>query len=152
MNKYKFPFMNDYESLETYVVKKGDSLYSIAKKFNCSLEDLQEVNKLATTMIYPNQVLFIPNTFRDTYITKSGDTMKTVIENLGIKLPNLNGYEGLLELELEPSQQINTTDGNLIYNGESVDEILSRNNISAKKFIELNKSEWLKNGSRFKVR
>ncbi len=152
MNNYKFPFMTDYETLDTYVVVKGDSLYSIAKKFNCSLEELQEVNKLATTMIYPNQVLFIPKSNKDSYITKPGDTMKIVIQNLGIKLPSLNGYEGLLELELAEKQQIDTTDGSIIYNGESVEEILHRNNISAKQFIELNKSSWLKSGSRFKVR
>ncbi|MFI3329566.1 MAG: LysM peptidoglycan-binding domain-containing protein [bacterium] len=152
MNNYKFPFMTDYESLETYVVKKGDSLYSIAKKYNCSLEELQEVNKLATTMIYPNQVLFIPKSNKETFITKQGDTMKHVISSLGIKLPSLNGYEGLLELELAPQQQIDTTDGSVVYNGETVEEILYRNNISAKQFIELNKSSWLKSGSRFKIR
>ncbi len=152
MNKYKYPLMNDYQEMNTYVVKQGDSLYAIAKKFNCSLEELQEVNKLATTMIYPNQVLFIPNSKSDMYVTQKGDTMKVVLDNLGIRLPSLNGYEGLLELELAPLQQINTSDGTLVYNGETIDEILFRNNISAKDFIELNKSSWLKSGSRFKVK
>ncbi|MFI3252303.1 MAG: LysM peptidoglycan-binding domain-containing protein [bacterium] len=152
MNKYNYPLMNDYQKMKTYVVQKGDSLYSIAKKFSCNIEELQDVNKLATTMIYPNQVLFIPEYSLDAYVTKQGDTMKMVLDNLGIRLPSLNGYEALLELELSPSQQINTSDGTIVYNGETVEEILMRNNISAQKFIELNKSSWLKSGSRFKVK
>ncbi len=152
MNKYNYPLMNDYQSMPTYVVKKGDSLYSIAKKYNVKLDDLQEVNKLATTMIYPNQVLFIPTSTVDTYVTVPGDTMKVVLGNLGIVLPSLNGYEALLDLELAPQQKINTSDGTITYNGESIEELLSRNNISAKEFIELNKSSWLKSGSSFRVR
>lgn len=152
MNNYKMPFMTDYENLDTYVVKKGDSLYNIAKQYNCNLEELKDVNKLATTMIYPNQVLFIPKSNIDSYITKQGDTMKTVISKLGIKFPSLNGYEELLYLELADNQQISTTDGSLVYKGEAIDEILSRNNISAKQFLELNKSSWLKSGSRFKIK
>ncbi len=30
----------------TYVVKRGDSLYSIAKKFHLSVEEIQEANEL----------------------------------------------------------------------------------------------------------
>lgn len=146
-----YPYMNDYQKMKTYIVKKGDSLYSIAKNHNVDLEELKNVNKLATTMIYPNQVLFLPETKYDTYITQNGDTMKVVLEYLGIKIP-MHGYESLLELELASNQQISTTDGSIIYNGESLEDILFNNNISAKRFIELNKSSWLQSGSKFRVK
>lgn len=44
----------------TYVVKRGDSLYSIAKKFHLSVEEIQEANDLDDTKIRAGQRLAIP--------------------------------------------------------------------------------------------
>lgn len=152
-NKINYPFMKGIIDLRTYVVKEGDSLYAIAQKYNVDINELQEVNKLATTMIYPNQVLFIPNGRNSSYITKSGDTLKMLCENLKIKLPSLNGYDSLLELELADNQQIDIENSLLMkYQGESIEEILNRNNISAIKLLELNKDKWLRNGTQLKIR
>lgn len=49
--------------LTTYTVKKGDSLWSIAKKFlgdGNRYKEIQKVNGLKDTAIYPNTVLKIP--------------------------------------------------------------------------------------------
>lgn len=46
---------------QVYVVKTGDTLYSIAKKFNVSLEDLIRINNLSNPdQISPGQKLRIP--------------------------------------------------------------------------------------------
>ena len=37
----------DVTSTNTYVVQKGDSLYSIAKRFNVGLSELKEINNLS---------------------------------------------------------------------------------------------------------
>lgn len=50
--------------LTTYIVKKGDSLWSIAKKFlgdGNKYKEIQKVNGLTDTAIYPNMALKIPN-------------------------------------------------------------------------------------------
>jgi len=44
----------------TYVVKRGDSLYSIAKKFHLSIEEIQEANELDDPKIRAGQNLTIP--------------------------------------------------------------------------------------------
>lgn len=44
----------------TYVVKRGDSLYSIAEKFHLSVEEIQEANDLDDTKIRAGQRLAIP--------------------------------------------------------------------------------------------
>jgi len=43
----------------TYKVKKGDSLYSISKKFGVSLSELMELNGLKDKSVYPGQVLIV---------------------------------------------------------------------------------------------
>jgi len=43
-----------------YIVKKGDYLSKIAKKFHTSVKKIKKVNKLKSDIIYPNQKLLIP--------------------------------------------------------------------------------------------
>ena len=43
-----------------YVVKKGDSLARIAKRFNSSIKTIVAYNRLKTRTIYPKQKLYIP--------------------------------------------------------------------------------------------
>ena len=43
----------------TYVVKKGDTLYQIAKKHSTSVEEIQRLNNLKTTTIQINQIIKI---------------------------------------------------------------------------------------------
>ncbi|MCF8010036.1 MAG: cell wall hydrolase [Clostridiales bacterium] len=44
-----------------YTIKHGNTLSGIAAKFNISLSQLIKRNKLNSTIIYPGQVLIIPN-------------------------------------------------------------------------------------------
>ena len=45
-----------------YVVQKGDSLYSIANKFNTTVESIKKANNLTSTVLQINQQLLIPKT------------------------------------------------------------------------------------------
>ena len=44
---------------DTYTVRPGDTLFSIAQRFGTSVTELVRLNKLTTTEIFPGQVLFI---------------------------------------------------------------------------------------------
>lgn len=62
----------------TYTVQRGDSLYSIAKKFNVPVDELKKANNLANNLISIGQTLVIPtqNTTDEeysTYTVKAGD-------------------------------------------------------------------------------
>lgn len=46
-------------NITTYVVKQNDSLYSIANKFNTSVEKIKKDNGLSSNEIYPQDVLYI---------------------------------------------------------------------------------------------
>ncbi|MEC1525436.1 SPOR domain-containing protein [Neobacillus niacini] len=59
-------------------IKKGDTLYSISKKYNISIEDLKEYNQLKSNKIIAGQTLIIPD-FEQTkplYIAVAGSFSK----------------------------------------------------------------------------
>jgi len=52
-------FTNSSKTNERYVVKKGDTLYNISKRFNCTVEDLQRWNRLKGNDISLGQELIV---------------------------------------------------------------------------------------------
>ncbi|HHX00893.1 MAG TPA: LysM peptidoglycan-binding domain-containing protein [Acholeplasmataceae bacterium] len=43
----------------SYTVRRGDSLYSIARNFNTTIDKIKRDNNLTSNTIYPGQQLFI---------------------------------------------------------------------------------------------
>lgn len=61
---------------EEYIVQKGDTLYSIAKKYNLNVQELINTNNLETT-IYPGQILYLP-VKRNSYTVVRGDSLYSI--------------------------------------------------------------------------
>ena len=79
------------EYFKSYIVKSGDSIYSIAKSFSVNPNTLIVLNGLdKDDYIYPNQEITVPNDDIDIYITKNGDTLEYIVKNLGISADELN--------------------------------------------------------------
>ena len=62
-----------------YTVKKGDSLYSIANKYNTTVDNLKQLNNLSSNLLSIGQQLKLPytgaNTNQITYVVKKGDSL-----------------------------------------------------------------------------
>lgn len=58
--KLKIPNNNSSESLTTYIVKSGDSLWSIARRFNTSVDEIVKINNLKNDLLSIGQILLIP--------------------------------------------------------------------------------------------
>lgn len=72
------------ENFDSYVVKKGDTLYKIANIHNVDVNTLAEVNGIKTyDYLYPDQILIIPRSNVNIYVTQLGDTLDTVALKLG---------------------------------------------------------------------
>ncbi|WP_457641217.1 LysM peptidoglycan-binding domain-containing protein [Persephonella sp.] len=56
----KSPLMK-YKALKEYTIKKGDSLYKIAKKFGTTISYLRKINDLENSIIVSNTVIKIPS-------------------------------------------------------------------------------------------
>ena len=76
---------------QNYTVKKGDSIYSIAKTYNVDPSTLLLLNGLnKDDYIYPNQEITIPKSGVVVYVTRQGDTIGGIINNLGIDANTFN--------------------------------------------------------------
>ena len=76
---------------QTYKVKRGDSIYSIARAYNVDPSTLLLLNGLnKDDMIYPDQEITIPKNGVVVYVTRQGDTINGIINNLGIDANTLN--------------------------------------------------------------
>ena len=80
---------------QTYIVKSGDSLYSIAKKFGISVDDLYNYNNLKTNILQVGQRLMIPDTTDSTYIVKKGDTLYGISNQFGVSAKDLANYNNI---------------------------------------------------------
>lgn len=70
-----------------YIVKRGDNPYSIAQKYNISVDDLLMYNGLEKDdYIYPNQKILIPNMKQKYYVTKSGDTINNLSNKMNLPI------------------------------------------------------------------
>lgn len=87
-----------------YVVKSGDTLYSIAKKFNISVDKLKDMNNLTSNLIKINQVLVIPS---NTYTVKAGDTLYSIAKKYNTTVSKL--------MELNNLKNSNLSIGDILY-------------------------------------
>lgn len=105
-----------YESIpgsDTYIVQSGDSLWSIARKLNVSVEELKAANNLNSNLIGVNQVLRIPVTSSQpivgeytTYIVKLGDTLYEIANSNNTTVDRLIEYNNLSTSIITPGQAI----------------------------------------------
>jgi LysM repeat protein len=83
-----------------YIVKRGDSLFEIAKKFGLSIDALKRHNRLNSNTIYPNMKLKIPqlgesialNTNSDshtTYRVKKGDSLWKIAQLFNVSVQEI---------------------------------------------------------------
>ena len=143
---------NNYEQ---YIVQKGDSLYSIAKKYGTTIAELVDFNTLTSNVIYPNQVLLIPLTNNDEvygeqYITKNDDTIEKIANVLKVTPSELGKYNDFGKLYLKANQTISVPKTLRTYKiapGDTLTIIMEKTGLSEMEILELNANNWLKTDS-----
>lgn len=81
--------------VNTYVVEKGDTLYSIAKKFDISVNKLKEYNNLTNNLLSVGQKILIPIEEDTTYVVKSGDTIYSIAREFNTTVDNIKKLNNL---------------------------------------------------------
>ena len=99
---------NDYT---IYVVKNGDSLYSIAQNFGVSVEELLTLNRLNSPEVYIGEQLLIPTNGIQIvgvvdYIIKPGDTLWKIANNCNVTVDDIVKLNNLDSTIIYPGQKI----------------------------------------------
>lgn len=62
---------------QSIIIKKGDTLYSLSKRYNISVQELKEFNHLKSNLIYTGQKLLIPGIANESlYVVLAGSFIK----------------------------------------------------------------------------
>ena len=77
--------INKEKYFEYYTIKKGDSLYKIARENNVNPELLALLNGLdPDDYIYPNQEIMLPKNNYSYYVTAEGDTIDLILKKFNV--------------------------------------------------------------------
>ncbi len=94
----------------TYTVKSGDTLYSIAGKHGITVDSLKTANNLTSNNLKIGQKLIIPSSSTPnnsvTYIVKSGDTLYGIASNYGVSVEELKKENNLDTNLLQVGQKL----------------------------------------------
>lgn len=103
------PLLSD-NSYTIYTVKKGDSLYSIAKAYNTTVDDIMSTNNLTNTNLSINQQLKIKKksdedtTTYSTYVVKKGDSLYSISKAYNMSVDELKQINNLTSNTLSIGQ------------------------------------------------
>ena len=142
---------NDKET--EYYVQSGDSLWSIARKFNTTVDEIKKLNNLSSNILNINQKLLIPSSNKDSineekkyyeYIIVSGDTLYDIAKRYNTTVNDLKFFNNLTSNTLSIGQKIKipiqmvytVKKGDTLYSianayNTTVDNIKNKNNLTS---------------------
>ena len=144
--------LND-ASDNVYIVKSGDSLWSIAKKLNVSVEELKAANNLNSNLLQIGQILNIPTSQEPItgeyviYTVKSGDSLYQIAQRYDISVNDIVNYNGLSTTSLSIGQkllipveksQTENYDTYIVKSGDTLYKIANNYNTTPNELMDIN--------------
>ena len=94
------------EDYDYYTIKQGDTLYSLAQKYDTSVDNIKELNNLTSNTLSVGTLIKIPATFATTHIVKKGDTLWSIAKEYDISVSDLKEANNLTTNLLNLGQQL----------------------------------------------
>lgn len=99
---YQPPVTSNY-----YIVQKGDTLYSIATRYNMTVQELKNLNNLTTDILSVGQRLLIRETTpSQVYTVVSGDTLYAIANKYNTTVQEIKDLNNLTTNTLSIGQQL----------------------------------------------
>lgn len=135
-----------------YIVKKGDTLYSIGEKYNLSVDELKRINNLTSNLLTIGQVLLLKKPeSNEYYIVQKGDTLYSIAKNNQVSIEDIIEANSLTTSNLIVGQELYiptikqeeviVSDEFEFYNvqkGDSLWQISKKFNITVPELIDIN--------------
>ena len=148
-----------------YTIKKGDSLYQIAKKYDTTVDELKKINNLTSNILSIGQILTIPNKQLEPsktyliYTVQKGDSLYQIAKKYDTTIDELKKINNLTSTLLSIGQQLKiqtNTEKYILYNvvkGDSLYQIAKKYNTTVNDIKVLNnlKTNTLNIGQELKI-
>ncbi len=137
-------------NVKTYKVVSGDSLYSIAKKYNTTVDKIKSLNNLESNILSIGQILKLPNdtntSSTKTYKVVSGDNLYSIAKKYNTtvdKIKSLNNLDSNILsigqiLKLPSNTNTSSTKTYKVVSGDSLYSIAKKYNTTVDKIKSLN--------------
>lgn len=143
---------NDSPEADTimYIVKRGDSLWSIANTYKTTVEKIKELNNLTSNNLVIGQQLLIPksNNTQETqiYTVQKGDSLWLIANKFNITVDELKQANNITsnilqigqQLQIPSSNRIAKADEYIVQKGDSLWLIAKKNNTTVTELIDYN--------------
>lgn len=88
-----------------YIVKSGDNLYAIARKYNTTQQEIMNLNNLTSNLLSIGQILKVPtSTDNINYVVKSGDNLYSIARAYGTTVSDIMNKNNLTSNTLQVGQ------------------------------------------------
>ena len=146
-----------------YVVKSGDTLWSIARKYNLSVKELKALNNLSNNVLSVGQRLIVGKESSNDYVVSAGDTLWAIARKFNVSVDDIKALNNLssnnlsigmiLKIPLYSNKQNEETNVYVVKSGDSLWSIARKFNSTVDEIKSLNglKSNVLRIGQRLVV-
>ena len=146
-----------------YVVDSGDTLWSIARKYNLSVNELKSLNNLSNNVLSVGQRLIVGKESSNDYVVSAGDTLWAIARKFNVSVDDIKALNNLssnnlsigmiLKIPLYSNKQNEETNVYVVKSGDSLWSIARMFNSTVDEIKSLNslKSNVLRIGQRLVV-
>lgn len=143
------PYTPPNTNVDEYIVQRGDTLYSISRRFNIPIDEIMRINKLDNNILSIGQRLLLKennnnNDDYDIYNVVKGDSLWGISRKFDIPVNKLIEINNLSDLTIYENQKLLVPkkdidkDIYIVQPGDTLWSISKKNNITVNELKELN--------------